>query len=102
MKKFGFLIPVMSAITALCGTAEAKLNTTGSYAPSDNSIVALNKVVASNQVGVTEAFFERDGERHSLMMKLSESGQVLAYHSSHASHASHASHSSHASHRSGY
>ena len=37
------------------------------------------------------------GEAFKFVLKRSEAGQLMAYHSSHASHASHSSHSSHSS-----
>lgn len=95
MKKFGFLIPVVTAATALCSQADAKVMST--VVDSANAAQASAEHVGSNQ-----SFYVKDGERHALTMKLSESGQMLAYHSSHASHASHGSHGSHSSHRSGY
>ncbi|MET3432455.1 hypothetical protein ABIC71_001952 [Herbaspirillum seropedicae] len=95
MKKFGFLIPVMTAAAALSSPVEAKVTS----AVED---VANTAQAPVEQLGANESFYIKDGERHSLMMKLSESGQMLAYHGSHASHGSHGSHGSHSSHRSGY
>lgn len=95
MKKFGFLVPVVTAAAALSNPVEAKVVS----AVEDVANAAQTPV---EKIGVTESFYVKDGERHSLMMKLSESGQMLAYHSSHASHGSHGSHGSHSSHRSGY
>lgn len=95
MKKFGFLVPVMTAAAALSSPVGAKVV----LAVEDGANTAQAPV---QQVGLNESFYVKDGERHSLMMKLSESGQMLAYHGSHASHGSHGSHGSHSSHRSGY
>lgn len=98
MKKFSFLIPVAMAAAALSGEVAAKAVDTTAPTGSDK---ATN--IANTQVpGAKESFYVKDGELHSLMMKPTASGQVLAWHTSHASHASHSSHSSHYSHRSGY
>lgn len=97
MKKFSFLIPVTTAVAALTGQAEAKIVDT---TPTANEV--RSATAQSVQTGITEKLYVKDGELHSLMMKPSVSGQMLAWHSSHASHASHESHSSHYSHRSGY
>ena len=95
MKKFGFLVPVMTAAVALANPVEAKV------APALEDVTNTAQAPVE-KIGVKESFYIKDGERHSLMMKLSESGLMLAYHSSHASHGSHGSHGSHSSHRSGY
>lgn len=98
MKKFTFLIPVAAAAAALSGQVHAKVEAH----PSTTEATKAITIDSAAMSGVTESFYVKDGERHSLMMKPSASGQMLAYHNSHASHASHASHSSHYSHRSGY
>jgi len=97
MKKFSFLIPVAMAAAALSGEVAAK--------PIDAPSVDLGNATTVGEgeaSGVVESLYVKDGELHSLMMKPTASGEVLAWHSSHSSHASHSSHSSHYSHRSGY
>ena len=98
MRKFSFLIPVAMAAAALSGEVAAKpIDTTPSV---DSGNTAMTGEPEAS--GVVESLYVKDGELHSLMMKPTASGEVLAWHSSHSSHASHSSHSSHYSHRSGY
>lgn len=97
MKKYSFLIPVAMAAAALSGQASAKAHETTTIGT--ETVAKANTALAE---GVTESFYVKDDELHSLMMKTAASGDVLAWHNSHMSHSSHASHSSHYSHRSGY
>lgn len=94
MKTFKFLIPVAAAAAALSGQAHATAHIT-----QENALEKTSFMPATSVGDAIENFYVKDGERHSLMMKTSASGQMLAYHGSHSSHSSH---SSHYSHRSGY
>jgi len=96
-KKYSFLVPVAMAVAALSGEAAAKLQAAPSLALETPTTTTQDG--AHNALGFVESFYVEQGERHSLMMKPTGTGQVFAYHQSHASHASHASHYSH---RSGY
>ena len=92
MKAFKFLIPVAAAAAALSGQVQATAHNTQENASEKTSFVptaSLGDAIAN--------FYVKDGERHSLMMKTSVSGQMLAYHGSHSSHSSHSSHYSHQS-----
>lgn len=100
MKKFSFLIPVATAVAALTGQAQAKAPE--SVAAVDTSNTASTTAVERVASAATETLYVKNGELHSLMMKPSASGQMLAWHQSHQSHSSHSSHQSHYSHRSGY
>jgi hypothetical protein len=90
VKKFGFLVPVAAAAAALSGEAAANVADSPSIPTAQNSVPA----VRSTDPKMTESFYVKGDELHSLMMRPSESGQVFAWHTSHSSHSSHQSHRS--------
>jgi len=92
MKAFKFLIPVAAAAAALSGQVQATPHST-----LENTSEKTYFMPTASVGSAIESFYVKDGERHSLMMKTSAMGQMLAYHGSHSSHSSHSSHYSHRS-----
>lgn len=89
-----FLVPVTAAIAALTA------NNTSATAPNtsnknlENNPVNMINSSPMSASPIQSVEYVKNGETHFLMMKKTDAGQVLAYHSSHASHASHSSHRS--------
>jgi hypothetical protein len=94
MKKFSFLIPVALAAASLSGEVAAKAADTATTA---DAYKAAPATAASLPAGVSKSLYTKDGDLHSLMMRPTTVGTLLAWHGSHASHASHRSHYSHRS-----
>lgn len=92
MKKYPFLVSVAAAASSLTGvTAEAKIQPTEPLPLNDKAAVPSQESLPAN---ADVRHYNIGSDRHSFLMKASESGQLIAWHQSHASHSSHSSHRS--------
>ncbi|MDE2289809.1 MAG: His-Xaa-Ser repeat protein HxsA2 [Burkholderiales bacterium] len=92
--KAKFLVPV-----GVLATAMAAEHASAAIAPPDAGAESLQSVntAAANVVPAQEPqdlAVRADGSTYSFVLKRTESGQLMAYHSSHSSHSSHYSHRS--------
>lgn len=99
-----FLVPVVSAISVLLGhQANAALSppTPLIDVPADGMAAnaTSHSLHASEGTALSEFPVFDKGNEYLFLMQRSESGALIAYHSSHRSHSSHSSHSSHYSSR---
>ncbi len=95
MKNKSFVVlPLTTALAALCGAADASLPASNSAEPASGAADAqrVNKTLPN-------MIFTAGEDLLGLLVTTNADGTIVAQHSSHYSHSSHASHASHASSR---
>lgn len=99
-----FLVPVISAISALLGT-QANANPVhfdrvdkDLPATETSNTIQQNAIFDTKPGARSEFSVLSNGDEYLFLMERSEQGVLTAYHSSHSSHGSHGSHGSHRSH----
>jgi len=96
MKPYKFLIPVGIAASALAGGAAKAFPV---VPPPANLEIQADPQTAAKDSGLVQHYV-KNGEEHTLLLKVSGEGLLYAQHQSHSSHSSHTSHGSHSSHSS--
>ncbi|WP_186198564.1 His-Xaa-Ser repeat protein HxsA2 [Burkholderia gladioli] len=94
--KAKFLVPVSTLAAAMAAQHSNAAVVTATIDTERHGVPATTDGLDSGKAS-RDLNVKAGGEAFKFVLKRSEAGQLMAYHSSHSSHASHSSHSSHSS-----
>jgi hypothetical protein len=97
--KKSFLIPVLSALSAIAPSVNAIVSHPSTYLGQSQEFIKEKAIISALGAEDKLVTYSTGGELHNLILRKNMDGVVFAEHRSHSSHSSHRSHASHYSSR---